>query len=143
MASYVVNGLIFGSAQHEKRPLGGVLENYKHCASDDFERNMITKVCVRPKRVIGFRDPHVLLDTFTVDTDGKKVNSPRCTLPNDRSIRIHHYFLKSYEEFERKANKGFNDRIDCYPMDIFEYYDRNECYNNKAWQIMKNIWKEE
>lgn len=116
------------------------MENYKNCASDDFERNMMMKACVKPERVIGFKDPHLPLEAFgydTVNTDGDKVELPCHPLPNDRRIRIHHYFLKSFEDFEKKANKGFADRLDRYQMDIFEYYDRNECYNDLAWQLKK------
>lgn len=136
-----INWLMFGSNGHERHPDGGVIENYTRCAEGEFERNKMVKVCVKPERVIGFVDPHLpwpLIGYEIENADGECLRSPNSGhLPEDKSIRIHHYFLKSKEDFAQKVNKGFADRIDSYSMTIFEKFDRNECYNDdclKVWE---------
>ena len=142
IASLGINWLIFGSSGFVDDPKDGVIDSFVNCSTDDFEWNQLVKSCVIPSRIIGWVNPHLPLQTFgfyRVDLDYKKISSPRIKLPQNRSIRLFHYFVKSKNHFQEKVEKGMADRLAKRSLDEFYYYDRNDTVNIKAKLIKKML----
>lgn len=135
-----INWLIFGSGGLVDYPEKGVIDSFICCAKDSFEWNQLVKSCVKPEKIVGWVNPHLPLTTLgakRVNTDYKKINSPRNKLPHNKSIRLHHYFVKNKKHFIDKVEKGMADRDAKRKIDEFYYYDKNDCINKKAIQVRK------
>lgn len=139
-----INWLIFGSSGLVEDPEEGVVNVFTECASDEFEWNQLVKSCVDPQKIVGWVDPHLPLQIYgykKINLDGKKIVQPRDELPENKSIRLHHYFVKNRKHFEEKVNKGMADRNAKRSMEEFYYYDKNDCINKKAIDIKNYLNK--
>ncbi len=137
-----INWLIFGSGGHKMKPEGNVTENYKQCSEENYEWNQIIKSIVDPRRIIGFVGPHLPCALFgfgIYDLDGKRILNPRIDFPENKELRLHHYFTKSKKEFEKRISRGMADRNAKRNMEEFYQRDRNEVYNDLADRIYKMI----
>lgn len=133
-----INWLIFGSSGLTEDPTTGVIDAFTNCAEDSFEWNQLVKSCVKPQKIVGWVDPHLPLQVCgwkKVNLDGKVIVRPRNELPEDKSIRLYHYFVKNKKHWEEKVEKGMADRNAKRSMDEFFYYDKNDCENKKAIEI--------
>lgn len=133
-----VNWLLFGSSGSVEYPAGGVLDSFRYCARDEFERNRLVKSLVIPEKIIGWVDSHLptaIMGYYMANADGEKIKLPRIELSEDKGIRLYHYYVKNKKHFVEKVNKGFADRIAHEDMDMFEYCDRNDIYNEKAMKL--------
>lgn len=113
-SALLVGWMIYGSNGFKKKPNGLVLENYKKHAKDNFIADY--KSIVNPRKVINVKNPHFIqVVGKTTDENGKRIwNYPYINLPQTlpapkKKIRINHYFCKSLEEFEIKAQRGYAD----------------------------------
>ena len=141
IAGLGINWLIFGSSGHRTMPLGRVTECYTHCANDEYEWNQLVKSVVMPTRVLGFAFPHLpttLLGYHIYDLDGNRIKGPRIKLPENREIRLHHYFTKSFEEFSKRISRGMADRNAKRSINEFYERDQNDVVNTLANQIYKS-----
>ena len=96
-----INWLIFGSSHHEKRPKGGVLENFTMCAEQDFSANHHIKTICDPARALNVDVHHVdyLRGFYSLDENGERIYGPVTEAVHFDKIRINHYFCKSLEEY--------------------------------------------
>lgn len=133
-----INWLIFGSSGLVEYPPSGVIDAFTHAAEDGFEWNQLVKSCVRPGKIVGWVNPHLPLQVaqyHKINLDGNEIFQPRNELPQNRSIRLYHYFVKNKKHFAEKVNKGMADRNAKRTMDEFYYYDKNDVVINKAVRI--------
>jgi len=120
-----INWKVFGTNSHQKQPEGSVIQNYPLAGNDKNKRNHFIKSIYRPKAIQQiFAHRAKLNSQFEyINTQGNQLifsslNSlPEPTKGNQtsgvssqitaNSLRIHHYALKSVEEFTtKKKYKG-------------------------------------
>ena len=123
-----INWLIFGSSHHEKRPAGGVLENFTMCAEKSFVVNHHIKTIFDPLKAMsaGVHYPIYRRGSQNLDENGKIISGTRTEQVNFDKIRINHYFTKSKEETIAKLNKGVATAPVLRTMGFFNANDRNE-----------------
>lgn len=138
-----INWKMFGSSGHAKREPGLVIERFTRCARRSFRGNRAVKTLARTSVV---DTPRVHTCHFTEGTEYKTVagevlppvDPERPTYPAGESttvthdtIRIHHYFTRSREEWEAKAARGRGAKPPDHPRKHrtwreFDGADRNE-----------------
>jgi len=104
---------MFGSSGHIKRPDLPIILAYSRRQANP---NLHVKVFVRPERVRLQRNSHSWyyrgLLSAAVNEDNKKVWGSTAVPPTAELAWINHYYHKSLEEFERKANRtSILDRV--------------------------------
>ena len=101
-----INWLMFDSNGHDKKPRGGVLENYTRCNPD--YQGTIIKSIVNP-RMVSYPEGHCCRykdAALAVDENFRPVPHGNETLfPHTNKIRINHYWTKSKEEYLAKIKK--------------------------------------
>ena len=138
-----VNWLVFGSSGHKRKPDGGVLENYKYRAIDDFEANKYIKTICNPRCVLAFICSHVPYyknGYFNVDEDGERIEGVKTVTIKYKYIRINHYFTKSEEEYINKMKRGKGDDLSFRDMNDFIIHDRNEVFDEEIVKHEKSCY---
>lgn len=106
-----INWLIHGFNGHYTKQEGLVCENYKKCDRNAKECDIQIKTILNPRSVIGINHPHYAIylpGSKIVSTSGDEMTG-FCTEPNYDDILIHHYWTKSFEEYQERINKGKAD----------------------------------
>lgn len=130
-----VNWKMFGSAGQVERGPGLVIERFTRCAPQRFHGNRSIKTLARPDAI---ETPLVHTCEFRKGVRYQTVtgevippgNGASQTVTHD-TIRIHHYFTKSAEEWRAKMLRGRGDKPDGDPRKAraaseFASNDRNE-----------------
>lgn len=124
-----VNWLVYGSGgERAKRP-GGVMERFTRHSFPDHELNRHVKSILDPRRVCCMTGCHeaARLTGAAVEANGERVRRNfRDRTPHHEPLRVHHYAIKSYEEFLQKRARGRarTDRVRA--LDYFDRYDLND-----------------
>lgn len=138
---------VYGSAGHDRRPEGLVVENYQRRAPLDVEMNGFLKCFVQPSRIaLKVTTPHIfrtrdgssiVLDDFTpVDPDtGGFLRPPH----RPSRLRINHYVVKSREDFEVKTRRGLVTPSDARDHYFFDAHDRNDEADDVALRFVPAI----
>ena len=138
-ASLSVNWQMFGSNGLEKADYSrGVIERFTRRAPKDFYSNRHVKNISNPRKIYFVYNPHCARyfeEFYPVNENGKIVKG---SVPNAFNIPItaekivvNHYYLKSREEFIKKAQRGRCDQlINNYDVTFFEKYDHNEEFDD-------------
>jgi glycosyltransferase involved in cell wall biosynthesis len=108
-AAVAVNQRVFGSAGQSSSTGDLVTSRFTMAAADDYSEGRWFKTIARPDRIVDFDSVHsvVLNSGAYVLSDGRPL-PPRSEHPGISSIvvegalRLHHYILKSRQEFELK-----------------------------------------
>ena len=103
-----VNWQIIGSSEHVTRPPGKVTDNYIQCIPEDDFQNTHVKVIANTRYVVSTDgNPH----TFAYLNGKTAVNEAFAVVPSAFSdpvstekVVLYHYTVKSYEDFQRKAD---------------------------------------
>ena len=126
---------IFGSNGHETADYSrGVLERFTRRAHDE-DAEPYVKIVGNPRSMKFFSGAHFSYHfggNFTVDEFGNKVTTYRTAGTSVEKIVLHHYAAKSFEEFSRKAGRGFADNANVkpYTKELFDSLDRNEIFDD-------------
>lgn len=134
---YGINWRVFGSSGYKTvsdRPSAYVTQSFLYRAPDEFSGNRHIKCIVNPSKVLSFINPHLpvlLPSAIIVDSHGDKIRRPQIDASYDY-LSLHHYFCKSYEEFQRKRNRGKADLRELRPMSDFAEHDRNDVFDSSA-----------
>jgi hypothetical protein len=132
-AAIAVNQRVFGSAAQRTVTPGLVTSRFTMSAPADHPEGHWFKTIARPERVLGFDTVHsaVLTSGAYLLSDGRPL-PPRpdhqgfSSLVPDGALRLHHYILKSRDEFELKKKKwSGQDLSDRYTDEYFEVRDRS------------------
>lgn len=130
-AQLILTWVCYGSAGHEKKPRGLVIENFKY---HEVHHHGIKSI-VNPRLVVRQSNPHQAdVAGFTVDENGRHLgrvhqstNPPSCNI-----IRCNHYITKSHEEFIARCRKGSGSGGRAYANDKakrFAEMDTNDVYD--------------
>jgi hypothetical protein len=136
---------IYGSSGYILRPRGLALDNYVHRARDDWDPNYHVKVIVKPKEIINYLTPHLFsTKKGVVNENGEKLDEKlrgRTTSSPAKTIRVNHYFNRSYEDWIDKRRRGRATVKEKRPLEMFDIYDRNEVYDPIAMQYSEEVRK--
>ncbi len=123
-AGVFINWQIFGSNGQEKADYSrGVLERFTRRAPRDEGRNHIGKTIANPRKIEKYAHPHypVYFDgAYSINESGGVVEKFSNKPVTADKIALHHYYLKSKEEAEKK----FNVFSPCNGRDKREIKDR-------------------
>ncbi len=103
----VLNWRMFCSSGHLTRPPGGILQNYWRCSDSTHFKSVINT----DYAVSHYGNPHLFHYShgkYSIDTDYWRVVSPY-TVPRPslyQIIYLHHYHLKSKEDYDRNRKRG-------------------------------------
>ncbi|MDL2319590.1 glycosyltransferase family 92 protein [Alistipes sp. OttesenSCG-928-B03] len=131
-----INWLCYGSAGQRERTPGLVIERFRDHAAEDDPQNRRVKSIVQPARVVNFSGAHecVRLTGKTVDPHKKTVNKICKELPPAGLdiIRVNHYAVKSYEEFQAKKARGRARFAGVRDDSYFTNFDLNDVKDDPA-----------
>jgi glycosyltransferase involved in cell wall biosynthesis len=103
-----VNWSVFGTGGHDRRPDGLVIESYVSCVRRQDPVNLHVKSIVKPHYVLEVMppDPHHFAyvgDRPARNEDGVGVRGPLSSMWVGDTFRVNHYWSKSREDAELKA----------------------------------------
>lgn len=128
-----INWKLFGSSNLLHYSNECVTKRFTKC---DDTINQHIKMIFRSDDVTFFADPHFFRCSNGVrDTNGKEITSPfNINGPEDVAV-LHHYFTKSYDEFQLKKNRGRSDVAEMRTNDDFVRHDLNKITDNSFQNI--------
>jgi glycosyltransferase involved in cell wall biosynthesis len=123
-----VNWRVFGSSRHVARPNLPVLQAYTQSIPDELNSDNI-----HVKHIVNMRFPARISSTphtfmyvrgkYAVTEQFRKCGTPFCSPVSVARIAVHHYLLKSEEEFRAKMARGGGSGS-TKKMDFFENINR-------------------
>jgi Glycosyltransferase family 92 len=129
----------FGHSGHRQRPAGLVIRNYVRCEP---QLSPVTKAIVRSDRIWIVQVHNCITTTGrTVNDIGAPLREDWMHSERDRSegsIRINHYFTRSYEEYEEKIRRGQVDgrkQKVIQPYEDFDYEDEDTTLADRATEV--------
>ena len=142
----------FGSSGWKQRPaVGGVLDNYLYRAPDGYAWSEFpwkwdahVKSIVNPRLTTAMVSPHhasYQAGYVAVDEKGRRVDDMDNFVTDTTTIRINHYFTKSFAEWVDKRNKGCADCDRIRPMEEFFWRDRNDVYDDLIVRYRAQLWQ--
>jgi hypothetical protein len=128
-----INWVLYGSGGHKEKKAGLVMERFKDHDVWDSLYNRIVKSIHNPRCTFRINS-HVgdyIYGLPGVDTNKNKiVTSGSERIPLHDKIRVNHYFLKSYEEYLGKMNKGRSAVTEKLKIEEFYARDKNDIKND-------------
>ncbi len=106
-----INWLIHGFNGHYTKQEGLVCENFSKCDKHATDFNEQIKSIVNPRFIVGIHHPHFFIHPVgakIVNSKGEDITGFRIK-PILDDIIIHHYWTKSFEEYQERINKGKAD----------------------------------
>ena len=139
-----INWQHFGSNGQDKADYSrGVLERFTRRAPSDwvntdkngrgFGGNYLIKCIVNPRFVNCFYGSHYALyfeGMKAINSAGKDTYFSNSEPIATEDIVLNHYYVKSYEEFKNKVNRGSAFSGNKKEMKLFRAYDRNEIFDD-------------
>ncbi|MFQ2172152.1 glycosyltransferase family 92 protein [Aeromonas rivipollensis] len=108
-----MNQLCFGSSGKEKYEKDLVMKRFNHSSPISFEENNYFKTLAKTSAIKNIPDCHWVETTYGdyVNSDNKKLEREHAhkglaNNPTHNPLILHHYILKSKEEFSIKKNRG-------------------------------------
>ena len=135
----------FGSSGEQAYRQTEVVKRFLWRAKDDFLPNKHIKSIFNPRLALYMPTPHnvqFIWGRCLMSTSGDIISGYQMEEMQDGGIFTYHYFVKSMEEFTAKVKRGTADGTTERTEDIFDFYDRNEVYDDSArqyfakWQAM-------
>lgn len=130
-----LNWYLFGSSGEADYSPDPVLKRFQHRGQ---HLNPHVKCIVRLQDAYTMFNPHVPIlrrPMVTRDTQGRPVNGPFNPAGTDDVAVVHHYFVKSRGEFERKRARGRADNPELRDPGDFEAHDLNDVHDASAWEF--------
>lgn len=154
-AALLIGWMVYGSSGYVEKQPGLVTDIYRKHATDDFIADY--KSIINPRKVLKVVNPHYFIVAGkTTDETGKVIyqypynDMPEALPASKKKIRINHYYSKSWEEFEAKANRGYADSSDekrtARNLATFKDHDQNQVedhYIDKYVNQLKKIMSEQ
>jgi hypothetical protein len=127
---------MFGHSGHRHRPPGFIIKNYVRCAP---QLSAMTKAIVRSDRIETVQVHNCMTTTRrTVNDMGVPLHEDWVHPEPDRSeesVRVNHYFTRSYEEYAEKISRGQVDgrtQKVLEPYEDFDYEDEDTTLADRA-----------
>ncbi|MGO0272803.1 glycosyltransferase family 92 protein [Escherichia coli] len=137
-----LNQLCFGSSGHEVYARDLVTRRFNHTSPLSFEENNYFKTIAKTKHIENIIDCHwvVLNEGNYINSEGQPLlrehdHKGKANNPSHQNIILHHYILKSKEEFAMKRNRGggisstLSGRLSKYDESAFS--SRDSAYQTK------------
>ena len=129
-AGVEINWLIYGSNGLRQKTSGTMMERFTRHAKPEHRLNRIVKTIVDPRRVYSMIGCHeaAKISGYIADSHGQPVehNFRKRTAQHD-VIRINHYAVRSFEEFEEKQKRGRASGTQrTVRTEYFNQYDLND-----------------
>lgn len=125
-----INWLVYGSGGAKKRLPGTMMERFRRHSQPSHVLNRHVKSIVDPRRVFNMIGCHeaARISGCAADSHGNPIKKNfREREPQQDVIRINHYAVRSYEEFQEKQARGrasgTNRNV---PSRYFKVYDLND-----------------
>ncbi len=141
-AALVINWCIFGSSNRKHRSKGWVTETYLYRSRDEFDKNRHVKAICRPSYTLGFLNPHNPIGIpgyYSIDMNGRRMDSAESMNVLTNEIRINHYFTKSEDEFRQKRARGKADSLQSRDEEEFNVHDRNDVYDDSILSLTQKL----
>jgi len=136
---------IYGSSGHILRPEGLCLQNFLNRAKEDWDPNYHVKVIIKPQETKGYLTPHMWkTEKGVADENGNILDEAlkgRTKEINVKTIRVNHYFNRSYEDWADKRRRGRATIKQKRPIEMFDVYDRNEVYDDLSLKYVEGVKK--
>lgn len=125
-----INWLCYGSGGQKQRMPGGVMERFRFHSLPDHYLNHYVKSIVNPRRVFNMIGCHEASKICGYNADSHSepiVMHFKSRPPLHDVIRINHYAVRSYEEFQEKQKRGrASGRARTVADAYFNTYDLND-----------------
>lgn len=131
---------MYGSSGYEKRPSGGVVENFLYRAEVGGKGTEHIKSIVDPKKTLKFITPHSAVyrrGYKCYSLNGNEVWGATNNFSEYGDIRLNHYFTNSLEEWIKRRSYGMASVEDKRSIDEFYAYDNNDVYDASALEKFK------
>lgn len=160
-AAMAINWRLFGSAGHRKWQDTLVHRRYTYASEPGFRRNSVIKSFVRHPRLYDRLNSHCTSSwrgmgpwgkggNYWAFSDGRRFDKfhpnkhPLNAVPDDcklhRIAEVHHYAIRSHEEFKfKKGRPAASDFADRYTDTFHRTFDRNEVENQNALAYRKRF----
>lgn len=129
-AAIEINWLCYGSGGQKERRDGTVMERFKFHSASDHPLNRFVKSIVNPLRVYNMIGCHeaARISGSAADSHGQAINRHFKEREAQHDvIRINHYAVRSYEEFQDKRLRGrASGRQKSVAESYFSKYDLND-----------------
>lgn len=129
-AAVEINWLCYGSGGQKERREGTVMERFKFHSASDHPLNRFVKSIVNPLRVYNMIGCHeaARISGSAADSHGQPINRHFKEREAQHDvIRINHYAVRSYEEFQEKRLRGrASGRQKSVAESYFSKYDLND-----------------
>lgn len=142
---------IYGSNNKILRPEGLCLENFVRKAKQEWDPNFHVKVIVKPKDIVpkhtrtGYVTPHMWSTSKGIVNENGEViddrDEGRIKKISIDTIRVNHYFNRSYEDWIEKRRRGRATIKEKRPIEMFDIYDRNEVYDGLSLKYVEQTKK--
>ncbi|MDN7131956.1 glycosyltransferase family 2 protein [Halomonas sp. MC140] len=139
VSAIAIPWLVFGASGHESESNDLVINRFTHCEE---VCDGAVKTLFRPDRTYNIRTHIVdIVSGFYLDNNGMKAKwsnaAPTHLLaPSFGKARIHHYFTKSKQEWEKRKSLGRADRSDIQLRNL-ALFDRYEDLNGRNKQLCR------
>jgi O-antigen biosynthesis protein len=127
-SAVLLNWLVFGPSGHDRRPEGGMIENYTQRLPEAWDVNRHVKTLARTRDLLDIgANVHVFALRYG-PCDALSRPVPNIALqvqPCHERLVINHYFTRSRQDWEVKLKRGPADTVLAgqlrYPMDLFDH----------------------
>lgn len=133
VGGFVVNWLIYGSSNFEKRPYGLVTDNFLYRSKIDFSKNHFVKTICNPRKVFNFTISHAanyFPRFYAINEKQELVNWASTDTVNISTIRLNHYYSKSKMEFLKKRDRGSGEVAQLRNISEFEEHNKNDIFDD-------------
>lgn len=129
-AAVEINWLIYGSSGQKNKSQAPVMERFRHHSDWQHPLNRFVKSIVNPRKVYNMIGCHEAsrIEGFSADSHGHPIKRHFKERPPQHDvIRIHHYAVRSYEEFVEKQQRGrASGRDKTVREEYFTRFDLND-----------------
>ncbi len=137
-AAVEINWLVYGSGGRKTKTPGNVMERFRFHAAWDHPLNRMVKSVVDPRRVCSMVGCHeaARISGAACDSHLRPVGKHFRDRPAQHDvIRINHYAVKSYEEFQGKKARGrARGRVRNRTEEYFHQYDLNDIEDVRTYE---------
>lgn len=128
-AAVEINWLIYGSSGRKFKTPGTIMERFKCHSLPNHILNRHMKSIINPRRVFCMIGSHeaARISGNAADSHGNPIKKNfRDREPQQDIIKINHYAVKSYEEFQGKKARGRSHTTSYRTDEYFTQYDLND-----------------
>lgn len=125
-----INWLVYGSGGAKTREPGTMMQRFKRHSHPDHYLNRHVKSIVDPRRVYVMTGCHeaARINGYAADSHGNEIHCNfRERTPQQDVIRVNHYAVRSFQEFQEKQLRGrASGKQRTIKQEYFEQYDLND-----------------